>query len=115
MQSSVTTRTNPLTALCELIGGSINLARAARNFAEVLGWESAEDLAKDAVSHQRGIAASAHKAETHAREALKLIDAAQEPGSDGGEMITPKEAQRIKALDAKAAEFAHDAGEMASA
>lgn len=108
------TRTNPLSDLRQLIRGSIILARAERAFGELLGWESAEEVAEQAVSHQRGLAASAHKAETYDREALRLMDEAQQPDSDGGENITPAEAKRIRLLAAKSAEIDHDVSERAA-
>lgn len=109
-----TPNTHPLASLQLLCRGSVNLARRARNFIEQLGWESAEEVVETAVRHERGIAASAYKAETYSREALKLMDAAQAPDSDGGENITPREAQAIRVLEAKSAEIDHDISDAAA-
>lgn len=105
---------NPVAEMGRFIAGSINLARAKRQFAELLGWEACADVQADVVAHERAIAARAHKAETCDREALRVGDAATRPDSDGGANITPKEWAGIRARINRSAEIDHDVSEAAT-
>lgn len=71
---------HPISEMGRYIRGSINLARAARKFGELLGWEAAEDIQQEAVAHERKIAGMAYSAEQGDREALKLLEATAADG-----------------------------------
>lgn len=106
-----------MSAIAEMgryIAGSITLARGKRLFAELLGWEACGDIHAEIVAGVRQVRDEAHRAETYDREALRAMDEAAAPQSEGGLLITPAEAQRIRALVARSAEHDHNASELAS-
>ena len=59
------------------------------------------------------IVAIAREAETHDHEAIAEIDAAQCPRSDGGKLITPVEATRIRMRVLKSAMLDSEAASLA--
>jgi hypothetical protein len=59
------------------------------------------------------IAAIAREAEAHDHEAISEIDAAQKPCSDGGHLITPVEATRIRMRVLKSAVLDSEAASLA--
>lgn len=83
----------------------------ARNFPGAMHLNVAADIAADAIRDHHALAALAHRAETHDREAERLITAAQLPASDGGAAITPREMRPIRALIHRSAEEDHDLAE----
>ena len=64
-------------------------------------------------SHTPPLAALARAAEAHDREAMAEIEAAQGPKSEGGELITPREASRIRLHVLKSALLDNDAATLA--
>lgn len=87
--------------------------RAARQFATVSHLGVALDINGDAIRDSNALAAAAHRAETCAREAARLITAASRPESEGGAAITPAELRPIARLIHRSAELDHDIAERA--
>lgn len=104
----------PLIELTRYLKGWGNLATAKRQFAELLGVEVAQEICSEVVEHERQISSTAYKSEIYDREALRLMDEAQAPDSEGGENITPTEAKKIRVFAQKSAELDHNAAEMAT-
>lgn len=105
---------HPIIRITKFVAGSINLARAKQCFEELLGWETAQQIVEVVAQRERQISATAYKSEVYDREALRLMDEAQAPDSDGGEMITPREAKAIRTFTLKSAELDHNAAELAT-
>ena len=105
---------NPLAELRRFLANSETIARAKKNWSELMGYEAASDIAADIVKHEGAIRDEAHRAAVSANEALKLIQAAQAPDSDGGANITPAEAKVFVPYMVNAEAHAHDASEMAT-
>lgn len=69
--------------------------RQRRQFGDVLQVEVAEDVVVDAATEQGRVGQLAHSAQVHDEEAARLLRAAQDPASEGGRNITPREAAPI--------------------
>ena len=59
------------------------------------------------------IRAIAREAEAHDREAIAEMEAAQQPDSEGGPLITPREASRIRTRVLKSAVLDNEAATLA--
>lgn len=105
---------HPLLELLAFIGKACARHRARGDYAGLLHDEVTADIAADCVTETRACARAAHSAETHDREALRLLQAAQDPASPGGPAITPAEARPIAALITRSAETDHDLAERTS-
>jgi hypothetical protein len=91
---------NPITELVCYLTGWNAVARSKRRFSELLGVEAAQDIATDAVQHQRGIAASAYDAEQADLQAAKLLEEASKDGLTEADM--PAIAAAIRHIRASA-------------
>jgi len=94
-----------------LLRGWGRVARAKRAHLEALRVGAAEDLHAELVDAHRANAAAAYTAETADREALRLLEAATSPDSDGGEHVTPAELVSVRRLITQSAELDHDLAE----
>jgi hypothetical protein len=103
---------NPLVELGQYLKGWIALCRSKKNYAELLGVETAQDIHADVVSRVNVTVEVVYKAETYDNEALAAMAKAQAAESEGGVMITPKEADHIRKHVELSARFDHDATEM---
>jgi hypothetical protein len=72
----------PIKEMGTFIAGAVKDARAEQNFAQVLEWEAAGDIQREIAQPQADV--------------VNELDRAQDPKSDGGEAITPREAKRIR-------------------
>lgn len=105
---------NPIAEMGRFIAGSISLSRAKQRFAELLGWETAQDIQAEVVATQRKIATVAYAARVGVDEALSVMTAAQCPQSPGGKNITPCEAETIAKRISRERERMHNVSEMAT-
>ncbi len=102
-----------MSALAEMgkyLAGSCALARAGRRWAELLGWEAAQDIHGEIVAGVRQVRDEAHRAEVYDREALRELETAL---ADDG-VIDSVEAKKIRALVTRSAEHDHNASELAA-
>ena len=103
---------HPLAELRAWLADSAARLAALRLFGPKARTEVAIDITTDAIAHSNGIAATAHSAETHDREALAIIDRVLADGR-----VTPAEIpalRRARALAACSAEKDHDISERAT-
>ena len=105
----------PLAELKLYLTNWLREARGKHAYAELAGVEVAQDITAGLDAQQQKLAATAHQAETYDREALRAMDDATAPDSEGGPHITPKEALKIRRFVSLSAERDHDAAEMAGA
>lgn len=102
---------HPLDELRAWLGSTATRFAALRLFGPKARAEVALDIAADAVKASNAIARAAHSAETHDREALRLLDGVLADGR-----VEPAEIaqlRRARALAAHSAETDHDIAERA--
>ena len=82
--------------------------RRRRDYGNLVDAEATDDIAVELAASHTAAAQHAHAAEVNDRAAARLLAAALDPRSDGGAMITPREAAPIKRLILRSAEADHD-------
>jgi len=102
---------HPLDELRSWLRASAARFVSLRLFAAKAREEVALDIAADAVQHSNALAAAAHSAETHDREAVQILDRVLADGAV--EPIEIAELRRVRALTARSAETDHDIAEKA--
>lgn len=102
---------HPVSELGERLGRFSSRCRSARWFGALFHVGVCQDITEDIKAHEESVRQDAFKAETYDNEAIRLMDEAMAPDSDGGAAITPKEAVRIKAMVHRSMTIDHDVTE----
>jgi len=97
--------------LAAFLTGWLILTRQQQRFADVLNVEAAQDIRADLGQSLQDAANTAHAAEVHDLEALRAMDDATRPDSDGGEAVTPAELAKVRRCVTRAADLSHTLAE----
>jgi hypothetical protein len=102
---------NPIVELYHYAAGWLRACKVNRSHGEELGVEILQDIVAENMRHAGKIEAVTHAAETHDREAMRLLDDVLEDGKvDPSEITSLKKARNMVQHSARCD---HDAGEMA--
>lgn len=104
---------HPARELLQYLAGWKRSIHSKQRIPEECAIIGAEDIVKDDIARWSSVEQKAHADEVADREALRLLDVAQSPNSDGGCLITLQEAAAIRSNVARSAELAHDVGDLA--
>lgn len=94
-----------------LLRGWARVARSKRAHLEALRVDAASELHSELVEAHRSTSAAAYSAEIADREALRVLEQATSPHSDGGVNVTAEELASVRRLILRSAELDHDIAE----